>query len=799
MVETSAPLIIGKSVPRKDGVVKVTGRAPYIYDMNLPSALHGKIKRSPYAHAQIFSINTKKAEKAPGVRAVITGRDAGSGLYGLGIYDTPVLARDVVRYVGEPVAAVAADSPESAEEAVDLLEVEYRELPALLDPEQALSEDPPIRVHDDLGAYARAAVHAPTPHPRRPNVSNYVTISTGDLQRGFTSAHLVLEERYTAPMIHHCPLEPHVALACWQEDDNVTVWTSTQSLYRVRAELNQALRIPMSKIRVISSYVGGGFGSKVSVNVEAVTALLARKARRPVKISLTRSEIFTGTSPRHSFIVYLKDGVSREGRLLARHVRIILDGGAFSGGSGYMVARTCVTPAIANYRVDNLLLESYRVCTHKVSGGTWRGVGEAQVNWAIEEQMDTLASELNLDPVEFRRWNLFSEGETTATGARLTSHSADRCLTSVTEILRKNLTSPHVEDPWRLGRGVALAVGPAGGRGEGSAALVKVHPDGTLDLLVGGAEIGQGTYTVMAQIVAEEFRTSLERVRIAMPDTFYSPFDPGAFASRQTFIQGNAVRRACADVKAQIFAKAASILDAQADQLEIVEGRIFVRGDQSRSIRLEELFRGRTRMGPFLEDLGEFIGRGSWGVSVTEVGGEKPLTGGERTEVSVTSAATGAILAVNTETGQLRPIRLVVAVDVGKAINPALALEQIRGGAAMGLSTALSEELVFEDGQIVNPDFKDYKLLSSMDSCSIEPILIENPHTEGPYGAKGIGEIPTVSVASAIGNALYHAIGVRMLDLPLTAEKVLVRYGGRRIPPNRYECPQRPGEGRDDV
>lgn len=774
--------LIGSSVPRVDAFQKVTGSAPYINDYNVPSCLHAKVLRSPYAHAQIVSIDIVQAARLQGIKAIITGKDCGGRLYGMGIYDTPVLALDRVLYVGEPVAAVAANSLDAAEEALEKIHVEYRELPVLLDPEDALRTEPPLRVHQDYSVYGRPTMHAANPHPDRPNVANYVIVEKGAVEEGFKNSSLVIENRYTAPMLDHCSMEPHVAVARWDAGDSYTIWTSTQSLYRLRSELTRALGIPATKLRIITSYVGGGFGSKVAVSVEPIAALLAKRARKPVRLAMTREEIFSYNPPRHPFIIEVKDGASRDGRLIARQLKIILDGGAYSGGSGYMVARTCISPAIAAYRVDNLLLESYRVSTNKVPGGPWRGVGEAQVNWAIEEQMDILAEEVRIDPIEVRLRNLLTEGETTATGAKLVAHSAESCIEAVTKAIAwKENGIGEAEGAWLNGKGLAVAVGPGGGRGEGSVALVKVQPDGTLDLWIGGTEIGEGTYTVMSQIVAHEFRTSIDRVRVALPDTTYSPFDPGAFASRQTFILGNAVIKACVDAKMQLFSKAALMLDSSSDQLEMQEGTIYVRDDSSRRMSIEDLFRGKTRMGPYLEDLGEFIGRGSWGVSISEVGGKAEKSDDGRTEVSVTSSAAAALVSVNRETGHIRPLRLVVAVDVGRAINPTLALEQIRGGAFMGLSTALAEELVTESGRIVNPDYKDYKILSALDACVLEPLLIEKPSPEGPYGAKGIGEIPTVSIASAIGNAVCNATGVRFRDLPLTAERVLsgLRASGR--------------------
>lgn len=765
--------LIGKSIPRVDSRLKITGKAVYIYDLNIPWVLHGAVKRSPHPHAKIISVDISKAERLRGVRAVVTGKDCLGATYGLGIYDTPVLAYDLVRYVGEPVAAVAADNAETAQEAIDLIQIEYEKLKPVLDPEEAMAENPSIKVHSNLISYGRSPVHAPNPHPKRSNVSNFVVIEQGDVEESFKSSHLVVENKYTAPMIHHCALEPHAAIARWEPDGSVTIWSSTQSLYRLRAELSKALQMPLTKIRVVSSYVGGGFGGKVSTTIEPIAAVLSRKAQRPVRIALTRTEIFAYTPPRHPFTIYAKDGVDKEGMLLARYLKIVLDGGAYSGGSGYMVARTSITPAIGAYRVSNLLLESYRVCTHRVPGGTWRGVGEAQVNWAVEQQMDALASELKMDPVDFRLKNLFHEGEVTPSGARLTAHAADKCLLTAAQAIEWGKDADNSDNIWVVGKGLATAVGAAGGRGEGSAAVVKVQHDATLDLWMGGLEIGNGSYTVMSQIVADEFRTTVESVRIPPPDTIYSPFDPGAFASRQTFILGNAVRRACIDAKSQLFSRASMMLDTKADELELENGVIYVRDDESRRLRIEDLFRGKTRMGPFLDELGEFIGKASWGLSLAEVGGQFAYSQG-RTEASVTSAATGAVVAVNTETGYVKPLRLVVAVDVGKAINPDITTEQIRGGAFMGMSTALAEELIQEEGRIMNPDFMDYKVLGAKDACSIEPILIEYPSPEGPYGAKGVGEIPTIGVASALGNAVYDAIGVRIRDLPITAEKVLL-------------------------
>lgn len=765
--------VLGKPVHRLDAYDKVTGQAVYAYDIEQPRMLEGKVLRSPYPHAKILDIDTSKAEALPGVRVVITSKDTGGALYGATVADTPVLAGEQVRYVGEPVAAVAADTRDIAEEALELIDVKYEELPALLDPEESLLPNQSTILHPDLAKYERSSWKAVPYDPSNPNICATFKIVKGDVEAAFEQCDIVIENKYTTQMVHHFYTEPNAVVAKFESDKTLTVWSSTQSAYRTRHELSGAMKMPATRIRVIVPPVGGGFGNKAAIYVEAITAHLAKKSGRPVRIQMTREEAMTATTVRHPFIVYCKHGAKKDGTIVAVKMKVILDGGAYSGGPGIFVTRQCPLGAVAVYNIPNVFVDSVRPYTNKVPGGAFRGFGDAQVSWAIECQMDLLAEKLGIDPAELRLKNFLNEGDKNAIGETAKGVANRRSLEAVLQSISRPKEESRPDDGvWKKGRGISVVAKYSLARTV-STAFVRLLEDTSLELWTSATEIGTGTHTVLAQIVAEEFRTSLDNVRVLNVDSQFTPMDEGAFSSRQTYNSGNAVKLACLDLKKEIFERAAKKLNASPNALTLDDGQIYVGDDKTRGMKLQDLFTsGKTRFGAFLEEGGALIGKATFYQDSGELNVETGQCTTDRFVAFYEYGAANVDLEVNTETGHVRIIEYTAATDVGKALNPKTVEGQLEGAIGMGLGATLSEELVLENGKPVNADLKDYKAPYGLDAPKLKTIILETAYKGGPFGAKGCGEAGIVGVAPAIANAIADAVGVRINDLPITPERV---------------------------
>ena len=762
--------VIGESVTRVDAFEKVTGKAMYFgTDFKLPGMLQGKVLWSPHPHARVLNIDTSKAEALPGVRAVVTAKDAPElKAFGLSVMDNYFLARDVVRFVGDAVAAVAADTVEIAEEAVGLIKVDYKELPAVFDGEEAMRKNPPAIVHPNLSTYAKSAFVPVRLEPDMPNVNAHHQVRRGDVEKGFQEADLIVENRFSVHGIQHCPLEPHGAVAREESDGSLTVWTGGQGVYQIKEPLCAALGMPPSKVRVLSSYTGGGFGGKVFMKVDVMVAvLLARKAGKPVRVSFTRAEEFVAGTSRNPFVIYIKDGVKKDGTLIAREMKVILSCGAYSDLMP-AIARNCSFGAVAAYRMPNYKWDSYSVYTNTPIRTALRGLGTPEVLWAIEQQMDILAEKLGIDPVEIRRKNILREGEEHANGQPVHSIGARECLDKVADFIEWD-KKPKAEGIWRRGKGIALGNKYTLAPGSESAA-VRLHQDGTLEVRHSLPELGQGLNTVVAQITAEEFGVSMDRIKVVCQDTAFTP--PGflSASSRSTFYLGNAVRLACQDAKQQIFAIAANKLGASADDLETREGRVYVKGAPEKAIMLTDLW----RMGSVGVKGEEIMGRGTY--SFPGFIPEDPETGQSKRGVTdYTHGAQAVEVGVNIETGEVKVLRIGAAFDMGQPINPKMCEQQMEGGISMGISTTLFEELLMDNGRIINPDFVNYKIQTIMEMPSqenVKTMIAAVPHNEGPFGAKGHGEAVMAPTSAAIGNAVYNAVGIRIKDLPITREKV---------------------------
>ncbi|WP_206812706.1 xanthine dehydrogenase family protein molybdopterin-binding subunit [Paradesulfitobacterium ferrireducens] len=764
--------VVGKSVKRYDALEKVTGKAPFVYDMFLPDMLWAKVLRSPYPHAKIIKIDTTEAEKLPGVVGILTAADLPKTNHGAGLIDEPTMAIDRVRFVGEPVVAVAAESEDIAQEALTLIDVEYEELPGVFDPEIAMQTNPPSIIHPDLRSYSFSPVVPPAFDDDKPNVYNHYKIRHGNLEAGFQQADVVIENRFTTAMMQHCQMEPHVAVARAEVNGDITVWTSAQTIYGIKQMLCDALQMSSSKVRVIVPYVGGGYGGKVEIKTEAIAVGLAMKTRRPVRFAFTREEVFTSASVRHPSVIYVKDGVKKDGTLVAREVKVILNGGAYSA-YGYLTVRNASFGAVGTYKVPNFKLDSYGVYTNLPIGGAFRGFGSNQVCWAIECQMDRIADHLNIDPVELRRKNLLSEGEINVSGETTHSYGTKECLEKVVEEIGYNQPKGESKGPWKRGRGIGLAnkysIAPTS-----SCAIIKLHDDGYVELRTSADEMGQGSRTVLAQIAAEEFNVEFDKVKVVAGDTLITPYDQGSISSRTTYNTGNAVRLACEDAKRQLFKQAAKKLEAPPEKLETANGRVFVKGSPDRSIAFGDLFIPTMfASGKVLKQGAELLGKATW---YQFASAEDKETGqGTRVVAFYIHGATGAEVEVNEETGEVRVIKAVSAFDMGKAINPELCEQQIEGGIGMGIGAALYEEMAFDNGAVLNPNFMDYKIPTSREipgPSNVKSFIVEANHPDGPFGAKGIGEGVTISVGPAIQAAINDAVGIRLGDMPMTRERV---------------------------
>jgi len=746
--------VIGKRLPRIDAVDKATGKVTFGVDVRLPGMLHGKLLRSPYPHALILHIDKAKAAAIPGVKAVITGRDIPDNLVGYAIKDEYCLAKNEVRCIGDPVAAVAAVDEDTAERAVAAIEVEYRELPAVFDAEEAMTVGAPL-VHTDLGSYRTTSLMGRRFNPQPgTNICNRQQRRRGDVERGFQESDLVFEDTFRTHMVHHGYIEPQAALAYVDPAGKITVWCNTQRPYGVRDYLATALGLPMSRIRVVGTKVGAGFGGKIAPRVTPGCVLLALKTGQPVKMVLTRDEELTATAGRVPAVVTVKTGVKRDGRIIARKIDIVFDTGAYA--EGIPPSNRAINDAAGPYKAEHLEISSTLVYTNKMRGTPFRGLGVPQAAWGVEVQMDMIAEKLGMDPVELRLSNLVEDGDIDSTGAPLHSVGVKECLRQTAQAI--GWGQPKA-GPSR-GRGVAVLHKSPTTLLSASSAVVKVNEDGTIVVLTGASDIGQGSDTALSMIAAEVLGLSLADVSIVSADTDTTPFDHGTFSSRLTLYAGNAVRRAALEVRRQILELASQQLEAPVEALEMRDKRVFVRDHPHAGVSL-----GEAALTAIAVKGAPIMGQGSsYGPGTGQVNGAVP---------GWKYGAHAAEVEVDPETGQVTVLKFVATHDYGQTINPTMAEGQIEGGVGMGISCTLSEEVLFDDGRVTNPSFMDYRMLTSADTPPIESRIVEVPLPEGPFGAKGGGEPSFIAVAPAIANAIYDAVGVRILDLPITPEKVL--------------------------
>jgi CO/xanthine dehydrogenase Mo-binding subunit len=749
---------VGLSIPRPDGPEKVTGHVQYVADITPRGLLHAKLLRSPHAHARIVRIDTEKARALPGVRAVLTAADIPELKKKAPTRAHAVLAIERVVFAGQPVAAVAADEPAIAEEALDLIDVQYEVLAAAVDP--LLSMKPGAPPVADAGteadtsealahsavAMAKSAEAAPA---KAVNVTQTSNVKRGDVTKGFAESDLVLEHTYRVPMVHQGYIEPHAVLAEWDTAGQLTLWASTQGSFNTRSEVADVLGIEENRIKVIPVECGGGFGGKIRALCEPITAILARATGRPVRYVMTRREELEAGMPAPQVIIRLKTGVKRDGTLMALEAETVLESGAFSG----TVLAVSAVFLGSLYKWPAFDITGSEVLTHKPSVAAYRAPVAPQSIFAIDSQMDQLARALNLDPVEFRARHLSRPGEPMANNQPWASNGAH-------EVLARAAAHPMWKDraKWKGTangklRGTGLGLGGWLGGLQPTAASVKLNPDGTLSVLTGQVDIA-GTNIALAQIAASTFGVDIEKVKITTGDTDVAPVTGLSAGSKTVYTVGVAVMQAAQDARRQTLEIAAGELEAAMQDLEIVDGRVVVRGVPDRGITLTQIGRkGNLYMSKI-----------------------PPVLGSAHTAFTQQAPAFAAQIArieVDPDTGDLTLHDFVVVQDVGKAINPLAVEGQMQGGAVQSLGIALTEALTYDDaGRLTNPSLLDYRKLTAADLPNIETVIVEVPSPAGPFGARGVGEPPIIPAPAAIANAIHDATGVRLTELPLTPERI---------------------------
>ena len=758
---------VGRSIPKLENREKVLGRAEYIDDLYRPGMLHAAILGSPHAHAKIISYDVSEALAAPGVVAVLTGDDVpADGRMGAFIKDEHAIAKGKVLYLGEPVAAIAAETLEQARAAVNLIRVEYEELPAILSPEAGLAPGATI-LHPDVANYVKVFDAG-----SEGNLCSRTELTEGDVDAVWSRCAVIVEGEFTTEAQAHVSIEPCGALAEVDAQGRVTLWSANQSVFRVQANVCESLKLPMSRLRSLSPRVGAGFGNKMEPHIQPLTVALALKTGRPVKCILTREEDFEIVRARHPFRIRMKTGADAEGRLIARDCEVLVDCGAYADDSPGVIGYALLMSG-GPYRIPNQRARGKLVYTNKLRFGAFRGFGNPQVSFAGEQQIDEIARKLNIDPIEMRRRNMLRDGDGWFVGPKIASNGLARCLDAVEAASGWGKRALVARPGTRRGMGLAVSAHISGLLGTG--AIVRMLEDGTISLNTGATDIGQGSDTVLAQICAETLKIPVDMVSVASPDTDGSPYNWGTTASRVTYTTGRAVVGAAKEVLRQAMEHASEMLDTPVDDLELREGgRIAIRGSNT------DL--------PFAA----ISGRAHWAKGGPIVGHhtlvfEEPTHDPKRSialglpfpRIGVFSFGAVAIeVEVDEVTGQTRAVEAWSAIDVGRAINPRLVEVQIEGGLVQGLGFALYEEMVWDGPRLVNPSLMDYKIPTSADTPPIHSIVIEDPEPSGPFGAKGAGEIGLNPVPAAIANALAQAVGGVSPAIPLTPERVLARLEG---------------------
>ncbi len=748
--------VIGKSLPQVNSPEKVSGEALYVHDIKRPRMLHAKVLRSSHPHALIRNIDFSKARKLRGVKAAVSFDDTPGLPWGPIYKEHYIFAPKKVHYFGEEVAAVAAVDEETAEEALSLIEVEYEVLPSVFDPEEALVDGAPL-IHD---AYPG-------------NLARHIQIERGDIEKGFKEAAEVHEDVYESPHQFQAYMEPIGTVAEVDSAGRLTVHAATQSIYFARELLAEALGLQPSKIRIVQPYIGGAFGGKLTEDHNThIASFLALHTKHPVRLMNNRLEEFQASRPRMPARVYLKMGVRKDGTIIAKDTRIYGNNGAYSCLSLEVILVTA-NRMDSLYRQENVRTNAYLAYTNLIPTGAFRGFGNPQMAFPLESHLDVLAERLGMDPIEIRMKNTIRTGETSVHGWYMGSCAVQECIEKAVEQIGwvEKKAMPQDGEAVRRGVGLACGIHVSANRQladwDGSSVALKVNEDGKATLISGEGDMGQGAHTMMAQIVAEELGITPADVTISTPDTDSTPFCFGGFASRLTMLAGNAIKEAAQEARAQLVEVAAHKLEADVSDLELVDGSIAVRGAPEQKVTLQEAAKGaifrRGGQGIFAQT--------TWDPPMTVMADKETFYGNVAPAYSFVCMTVE--VEVDTETGQVRIIRLVAADDVGKALNPLTVEGQIHGEVAQGVALALHEYVVHDGGRMLNGTLSDYGIPTAECVPMVESILIEPIDPNGPFGAKGCSETALVPVGAAIANAIYDAVGVRVKQLPIRPAELL--------------------------
>lgn len=745
--------VISRSVPPQEVRQKVIGTAKYTDDYTFPDMIFARTLRSPYPHARILSINTEKAKALPGVQAVLTYQDVpGENIHGLVYRDWPVLANEVVRYVGDPVAIVAADDPDIAADAMKLIEVEYQPLPVVADPEYAHSPD------------------APNLHPEHPtgNLLKHIKVRHGDIEQGFAEADVIVEREYHTPTTEHAFLEPECSIGVpkgYPGHEKLTVYVGSQIPYQDRNQIAQAMNLSEEEVRVIGTLIGGGFGGKEDIAGQIHVSMLATVTQKPVKMLYSRQESLIFHPKRHATIIRIKTGAKRNGKLVAVQAELYGDGGAYASLSDKVMTRA-TTHATGPYEIPHAKIDCFAMYTNNVPSGAFRGFGVTQSAFAVEQNMDLLAEELGIDPLEFRLMNAQKVGVTTATGQLLRESVG---LIETIEHVQKDMLHNQSDFKWAWQEGnkayawgIACSyknTGLGGGAPDKSEAEVEAFEDGTVEVRTAAADMGQGIAHVVAQCAAEELHLPYNRVRTLLCDTDLTPNGGPTTASRQTYMSGNAARLAASALREAMTQSAAEMMDVPPDKIYYEEGLLRSNGH---SVEMGEVVKWMKSNGLSPRTRHEY-----WGPKTQPLG-----TGGDM-HVAFSYATQAALIEVDLETGEVHVLKVISGTDIGRAINPLMLQGQIEGGIVMAMGNCLTEAFIIEDGVPWSGLLSRYKMPSIKQTPEIISHLVEHRTVDGPYGAKGVGEIPSINTTPAICNAIYHATGVRIFSLPVDQDALL--------------------------
>lgn len=762
---------IGKDVTRIDALEKISGAAIYGDDIDFgANLLHAELVQSTMAHAIIKSIDISEALKVKGVYKIFTGKDF-PYKFGLYMKDRYIFAQDKVRFVGEQIAAVIAFSPGAAKRAAELVKVEYEVLPAVLDQMEALKDDTAL-LHPELADYPHVPWFFPKPGT---NIAHWRKTRKGDLDKGFSEADFILEDTYQVPRYAHCAIETHVAVGKFDHSGRLTVWSSSQSPHTQRHLFAEALGLSHKDVRVIAPHVGGGFGGKAGVTMEIIPAALATKLKGyAVKLRYSREQEFINTYQRLGVVAKIKMGVKKDGTITALDHKIYWDAGAYVE-YGANVVNAVGLSAIGPYRIHNVSIDSVCVYTNLPPGGAYRGFGYSEMLFGLESHITRIANELGLDQIEFRRKNAIKAGDLTAYGAKMNPNGLIECIDKVQQAIEWG-KKPSSNDPTKvIGQGFSLFwKAPAMPPNASSSAFLKFNEDATINLIISGMDIGQGYQTVMAQIAAEILSVPPGKIRVETPDTDRNPYEWQTVASHITWSSGNAVKKAALDAREQILSLINRVYHYPIDELYLEDEAVKCQTDPAFLLPLKNFVVDgiMTRDGTFKG--GPINARGMFMPEFSSTNGDPETSQGGHPNVHYTVGAAALNLEIDRETGKMRVLKAALAIDAGKALNPDLVRGQITGGLLQGLATVLYEDMRYNDkGKLLNPNFTDYKIPTSMDvPDEIIPIIVEVPQPDGPFGARGIGEHTMLPAAPMIANAVEDALGIRIKEMPITAEKV---------------------------